>query len=158
MTRNEGPMLGKPDALVRHEIEPVCDYRAPRLSRRDPQGESAWWPELEMVESDHRLVARLALQGIAKHDLSVFVDDGGLVVEGERECEIEEKGDDECAAELTHAKFRRPIPLTDGVRPEDVKATLRAGVLELTLPFPATAAARQPRKVAITVGLDQTGA
>ena len=97
-----------------------------------------------MVKRDHCLVARLALRDMAKDDLSVFVDDGGLVVEGERA--IQEKRDDQGATETTYARFRRPIPLTDGVSPEDVKATFTDGVLELTVPAPATAAARQPRQ------------
>ena len=102
-----------------------------------------WWPELEIVRRDQRLVARLALRGIAKDDLSVFVDDGGLVVEGERKSE--------------HARFRRPIPLTDGVSPEDVSATFSAGFLELTVPAPSAATARPPRKVskrALAIGPD----
>jgi HSP20 family molecular chaperone IbpA len=102
-----------------------------------------WWPEVEIVERDHCLVARLALRDVAKDDLSVFVDDGGLVVEGD-------------VTNLTRAKFRRPIPFTDGVRPEEVKATFTGGVLELTVPVLPTATARPPRKVTIAIAPDQS--
>jgi HSP20 family protein len=120
--------------------------------------DATWWPKLEIVKRDRCLVARLALREMAKDDLSVFVDEGGLVVEGERQCEIEYKRGDQRAMAPGQAKFRRPIPLTDGVSPEDVKATFTAGVLELTVPAPSAAATRQPRKVSkrsITIGPEQ---
>ena len=120
MTRNEDPTLMKPEA--------------------------PWWPQLEIVERDHCLVARLALRDVAKDALSVFVDDGGLVVEGERKGEIE----------ATHAKFRRPIPFTDRVRPEDVEASFTGGVLQLTVPVLSSAIARPLRKVAIAMEPDQS--
>lgn len=120
MTRNEDPTLIKPEA--------------------------PWWPQLEIVERDRCLVARLALRDVAKDDLSVFVDGGGLVVEGERKREIE----------ATRARFRRPIPFTDGVRPEDVEASFTAGVLQLTVPLSSTVTARRARKTAIAIEPDQS--
>lgn len=119
------------------EFGASLDWRCQVTRNRDlslMKPDAAWWPELEIVKLDRCLVARLALRGIAKDNLSVFVDDGGLVVEGERNREIEAKRGDQGTSEPTGARFRRPIPLTDGVSPEDVKTTFTAGVLELTSP------------------------
>jgi HSP20 family protein len=151
MKCNEDLVPMKPDAVVRPELE----HRASRPSRRC-QGESTWWPELEIAERDRCLVARLALGGIAKNELSVFIDSGGLVVEGAPERGIEARTDDHCATGPTYAKFRRPIPMTDGLRPEDVTVTFTPGVLELRAPLRSTVPARQPRKGSITIRSDES--
>jgi HSP20 family molecular chaperone IbpA len=135
----------------RHNFGPVCDARAARISPREPLNEPVSWPELEMIKGEGSLVVRLTLRGMAKEDLSVFVDDGGLVVEGYRKHEIADGRATQQALGPRLAKFRRPIPLTDGVSPEHVMARFTDSVLELTFPFPATPAARLPRKERIVI-------
>jgi HSP20 family protein len=112
-------------------------------------GDFAWVPSLEVVEKDHRLKVRLDLPGVKKEEIAVNVTDEGLVIEGERKFEEEEKKNDWYRTERTYGKFVRTVPLPEGVKTTDIKATFVNGVLEVLVPLPAEAAATPSRKIEI---------
>lgn len=115
-------------------------------------GEFAWAPALEVVEKDHRLVARLDLPGVKKEEVSVSVTEEGLLIEGERKLEEEKKENDWYKTERIYGKFARLVPLPAGVNVTDIKATFENGVLEVVVPLPAEATAAPPRRVEIAGG------
>jgi HSP20 family protein len=78
----------------------------------------------------------------------VEVTDGHLAISGERKTEAEEKKEDFYRCEREYGSFYRAVPLPEGVKLEDVKATFSDGVLEVSLPLPAKAEAKV-RKVEI---------
>ena len=112
-------------------------------------GELPWIPTLEVAEKDHRIVARFDLPGVKKEEVTISFTEEGLVVEGERKHEEEEKKNDWYRTERTYGKFMRTIALPVGVNPADVKATFENGVLEIVVPLPAAAIAATPRKIEI---------
>jgi len=118
-------------------------FRAPALP--EPAG---WSPKIDVFVQDNRLVTRVDLPGMKKEDVSVEVTDGHLTLSGERKRETEEKRDDFYRIEREHGRFYRAIPLPEGVKLEDVKATFSDGVLEVSTPLPARAEAKV-RKVQI---------
>ena len=67
------------------------------------------------------------------------VTDRGLVIEGERTHETEDKDNDWFTTERTYGRFHRLVPLPDGIKKDEVKATFKDGVLEVTVPLPAPA-------------------
>ena len=75
-----------------------------------------------------------------KEDVSVEVADGCLALSGERKPEKEEKKDNFYRSEREYGSFYRAVPLPEGVKLEDVKATFADGVLEVSVPRP-----RSPR-------------
>jgi HSP20 family protein len=85
-----------------------------------------------VFEKNNRLVTRVDPPGMKKEDVSVEVTDGHLALSGERE----------------YGSFYRAIPLPEGVKLEDVKATFSDGVLEVSIPLPARPEAKV-RKVQI---------
>ena len=87
---------------------------------------ATWAPRVDVFERDNRLVAKVDLPGVKKEDVTVQVTDGHLVMSGERKQEKEEKKN-------------RAVPLPDGVKLEDVKATFADGVVEVSVPLPARA-------------------
>jgi len=62
------------------------------------------------------------------------VQDGNLVIHGERKEETEEKKEDYYYSERTYGVFARTLPLPTGVDADKVKATFKNGVLEVHLP------------------------
>jgi len=99
-----------------------------------------WAPKVDVVEKDNRLITRVDLPGVKKEDVSVEVTDGQLILSGERKSETEKKNDGNVyRAECQYGSFYRAVPLPEGVKPEDVKATFANGVLEVSLPLPAPA-------------------
>ena len=92
-----------------------------------------------MFERDNRLVAKVDLPGVKKEDVTVQVTDGHLVLSGERKQEKEEEKDNVYRTEREYGSFYRAVPLPEGVKLEDVKATFADGVLEVSVPLPARA-------------------
>jgi HSP20 family protein len=83
-----------------------------------------------------------------KEDVKVEVTDGRLAISGERKTEAEEKGEQFYRCERECGSFYRSVPLPEGAKIEDVKATFTDGVLEVSVPLPARPEAKI-RKVEI---------
>ena len=93
--------------------------------------------KIDVVERENRLVTRVDLPGMKKEDVSVEVTDGHLALSGERKRESEEKKDNFYRSEREYGSVYRVVPLPEGVKLEDVKATFSEGVLEVSVPLPA---------------------
>ena len=103
--------------------------------------EVAWNPKVDVFEKDNRLITRIDLPGLKREDIKVEVTDGHLAISGERKREEEEKGEQFYRCERAYGSFYRAVPLPEGVKLEDVKATFADGVLEVSVPLPAKAKA-----------------
>jgi HSP20 family protein len=95
-----------------------------------------WIPPIEMFERDDRLVIQAELPGLGVDDVSVEVADGLVTISGERREQREDDGGRFRRTERLYGRFSRSIALPEGVRAEDVQATFRDGMLELTMPLP----------------------
>jgi HSP20 family protein len=124
------------------------DWPVARLGK--PFTDVAWIPPVEAFERDRRLTVRVELPGMKKEEIEVTLAEGLLTIEGERKLESEEKKNEWYRNERTYGKFVRTVPLPEGVKVTDVKATFEGGVLEITVPLPAIEAAAAPKKVEIT--------
>jgi HSP20 family protein len=134
---------------------PFGGFRWPSLRTVAHPDVVNWAPEIDVFERDHRLVTKVDLPGLKKEEVKVEVTDGYLTISGERKAESEEKKDNVYRCERAYGSFYRAVPLPDGVKLEDVKATFADGVLEVSVPLPAKAEAK-PRAVKIEDG--KTGA
>jgi len=109
---------------------------------------SAWSPRIDVFEKNDRLVTRVDLPGVKKEDVSVEVTDSRLALSGVRKDESEEKKGNYYRAEREYGSFYRAVPLPDGVKADDVKATFANGVLEVSVPLPVQTQS-QARKIDI---------
>jgi HSP20 family protein len=98
---------------------------------------TAWTPGIDVFEKDNRLITRIDLPGMKKEDVKVEVTDGHLAISGERKSEVEEKKENFYRCEREYGSFYRAVPLPEGVKLDDVKATFADGVLEVSVPLPA---------------------
>ena len=76
------------------------------------------------------------------------VADGYFSISGERKSERVEEKDNVYKSERSCGSFYRAVPLPEGAKLEDIKATFTDGVLEVSVPLPAKAEAK-PRTVKI---------
>jgi HSP20 family protein len=147
-SRDPFTLLRKMTADLDRMFDNWPSFRWPSLSPAGLADAAAWSPKIDGFERDDRLVTRVDLPGMKKEDISVEVTDGHLALSGERKRETEEKKDTCYRTEREYGSFYRAVPLPQGVKLEDVKATFADGVLEVSTPLPAKPEAKV-RKVEI---------
>ena len=118
-------------------FEPAVSFRFPAFRTRPAAEAETWLPQIDVFEKDNRLVTKIDLPGLKKEDVKVEVTDGHLAISGERKSEAEEKKDNFYRCERQYGSFYRAVPLPEGVKLEDVKATFADGVLQVSVPLPA---------------------
>ncbi len=109
----------------------------------DRESMRAATPAIESYVDKDTLVVRADLPGIDPKDVEVSVVGNNLVIRGQRESKKEEKGRDYYHREISYGSFERSIPLPEGVKADQIKASYKNGVLELSAPLPKEAAARK---------------
>jgi len=110
------------------------------MLRTRPAEPNGWFPNIDVFEKDGRLVTRVDLPGMKREDVKVEATDGQLVISGERKTEAEEKDKDFYRCEREYGSFYRAVPLPEGVKLDDVKATFADGVLDVSVPMPKAVA------------------
>lgn len=89
-------------------------------------------PALNVLETDEAIVIELQVPGYQREQLAIDVDDEEVVIAGT----IQEAADNRLTLhrEFSPRSFERHIPLPVAVRRDRVKATVRDGILTVTLP------------------------
>jgi HSP20 family protein len=94
-----------------------------------------WIPAIEAFQRDGKLVVQADLPGLQADDVTVEIDDGILTLSGERCEEREVDQSDARRTERRYGRFTRSIALPEGARTDEVQASFRNGVLEITVPL-----------------------
>ena len=102
--------------------------------------EAIWAPRVEMLTKNGDLVVRAELPGIKKEDISIELTPEEIVLKGERKQEKEEHKEGFYRAERTYGSFYRALPLPEGASIDAAKASVKDGVLEVTMPVAKIAA------------------
>ena len=119
-------------------------------------GGAIFSPPMEVFEREGHLIVRADLPGLTKDDVHVEVTDEALTIEGERRSEHEERQGGVLHSERRYGRFRRQIPLPEGVNAEQVTASFKDGVLEVSMPAPQRQA--RGRRIEIQGESAQSGA
>lgn len=115
-----------------------------------PGSDMGWAPHVDVYEKDNTFVVKAELPGVNKDDIDVSLDQGDLVIRGQRTSEHEESGEHNYyRMERSYGSFYRRIPMPDGAQEDDISANFTDGVLEITAPLGKTETG-QKKKIAIT--------
>ena len=101
------------------------------------------------------LVVRAEMPGVdPDKDVEITLTDGYLRIHAERQEKEEHKDKNRYRSEFRYGSFSRSIPLPEGVKEEDIKASYKDGVLEVRTPLPEDTAAQTeaPKKLPISRG------
>ncbi|HET7138888.1 MAG TPA: Hsp20/alpha crystallin family protein, partial [Arthrobacter sp.] len=105
---------------------------------------------VEEFLDDKNLVVRAEMPGVdPDKDIEVTIDDGYLRIRAERQEKEEHKDKGRFRTEFRYGSFSRNIPLPDGAKEEDIRATYTNGVLEVRTPLPDEAEPAARRKLPI---------
>ena len=92
-------------------------------------------PALESFIENGKLIVRADLPGIDPKDVEITARGDQLTIRGKRERTREDKGIDFIYCEVSYGSFERTMKLPANVKPDEIKASYRNGVLELTVPM-----------------------
>ncbi len=106
----------------------------------------AWSPSADVYEKDGNLVVTAELPGVDRDDISVAVENGDLVIQGERRSDEEVDEDNYYRMERFSGSFYRRFALPEGVNEDDISAEYRDGVLQVRIPKPSDDEETPPRK------------
>lgn len=94
-------------------------------------------PAVDIVEADGELKITVELPGLKPEEVEAIVEGDTLLVRGEKSTSKEDVGKTWRLSERSYGAFSRSIPLPKGVDPAAMQASLRDGVLQITMPRPA---------------------
>ena len=97
-------------------------------------GSTAWRPPIDLIEEPARYVLRADLPGVSASDVEIQVEDGKLVLRGERRLDAAISRESYLRVERPQGRFTLQIKLPPSVQHNAIRATHRNGVIEVLLP------------------------
>lgn len=95
----------------------------------------AWMPPLEIAQRNNEFVVCAELAGVRREDVQVEVRNDRLTIEGDRRQEPPHEPREVRSTERAYGHFYREIALPPGADPAAANATMRDGLLEITVPL-----------------------
>lgn len=146
-----GPPARRPFETLRREVDRLFDdfggefWRSPfrrsltgdPMFRRELTAGNA--PAVDIFEKDNAYEVTADVPGFDDKSIEVHVLNGSLWIKGERKSEREEKQKGYYLSEREFGSFRRCFRLPDGIDTDKIAASLKKGVLTVTLPKTAEA-------------------
>lgn len=91
----------------------------------------------------------IELPGVSEEDVELSVENSLLVIRGEKKTEREEKGDNWYFSERQYGAFSRSFQLPEDADGAKAQATMKDGVLKVSIPRIARQARDKAQKIAI---------
>ncbi|KAK7677180.1 hypothetical protein QCA50_019889 [Cerrena zonata] len=106
-------------------------------------------PRMDIHEDEKQnvITATFELPGLKKEDVNIDVNNNLLNISGETKFSSEKDENGFVVRERKFGKFSRSVPLPQGVKSDDIKASLDNGILTVT--FPKTTPEQAPKKITI---------
>lgn len=109
---------------------------------------STWSPAVDIYETPETIIMKADLPGLSREDIEIQIRDNTLSLRGERRFAKDVQQENYLRIERASGAFQRNFTLPATVQQDQIRATFRDGVLELTLPKAEEA---KPKKIAIEV-------
>jgi len=108
-----------------------------------------WTPAVDIFETEgHDLVLKAELPGTSREDIDVTVENGTLVLKGQKKFDTEVKEEHYRRIERNYGQFYRSFTLPNTVDTSKVAADYNNGILTVKLPFREEA---KPRTINVDV-------
>jgi HSP20 family protein len=95
---------------------------------------SRFQPRIDVVDEGKVLRVTVELPGMERDDLTVSVEDGALVLRGEKKQDVHSDEDGCYRLERAYGAFTRTVPMPENADPDHALAKFDSGVLTLTVP------------------------
>jgi HSP20 family protein len=140
-------------ASLRDEVDNLFNLAFGRLTDNNGHVHGAqmlegWFPAVDVYEDKDNLQVKAELAGLNKEDIEISLQDGYLVLAGERKQQEKQDNGEVYRSERWVGRFHRTISLPCRVDAEKIKATYNEGILTVTLPKAEEA---KPKQIPISV-------
>ncbi len=102
--------------------------------RETHAGSREWLPAVDIREQEQGYLLVMDVPGLAAEDLDVDLHEGVLTVRGSRSDEEAKQGEHYVRVERRQGKFARQFRVPPSTRPEDLRASVKDGVLTIHVP------------------------
>ncbi|MHB0912916.1 MAG: Hsp20/alpha crystallin family protein [Armatimonadota bacterium] len=102
-------------------------------------------PAIDVYEKDNNIMVKAEVPGLKKEDLEITATEDGITIRGEFRKEEEAREEGYVRRERRFGKFYRTIPMPTMIKPDEVKASFKDGVLEVTAPKSEEQKAKEKR-------------
>ena len=134
----ENPEQSLRPSTMFEEMERWAEELFPRKWGRPLPIEGEFWrttaPQIDVVERDDEIEVCAAVSGFSKKDLDVSATDNTVTIRGSKKTESKEEEGDYFRREIHAEDFMRTVRLPALVDDTKAKATIKDGMLKLTLP------------------------
>ncbi|KAK4053445.1 hypothetical protein OIV83_001612 [Microbotryomycetes sp. JL201] len=103
---------------------------------------------MDWVNKGEKTIVTLELPGVAKDKVDVSLHDNVLTVSGSTSSQKEDKGEGYLVQERRYGSFSRSIAVPQGLKEEEIKASMADGIL--TLEMPSKPQESERKKIAIS--------
>lgn len=118
------------DEFFRGFQEPMGLWSTPFASLE----KSDFVPRVDVSENEKEIQLHAELPGMTEKDIQLTLDNGMLVVRGEKKQEEEQKDKNYHCIERRYGSFYRSVPITCEVETDKIEASFRNGVLSVVIP------------------------
>ena len=131
-------------AALQDRINKLFDDSFPHQeSKDDDLAFCDWRPLVDIYETDGGVVIRVDLPGVKKENVAVEIKETILTIKGERIEECNVAKENYLRKERCCGHFQRAFNIQYIVSPDQIKARIKEGVLEVEIPKPEEAAAKK---------------
>ncbi|TDL25109.1 HSP20-like chaperone [Rickenella mellea] len=97
-------------------------------------------PKMDVFEStkEQKVIAMIELPGMKKEDVILDIHNNRLIIHGKYPSHHEQEKEGYIVHERCEGKFTRVLPLSVGVKVDQIKASMENGVLQVTFPKPSS--------------------
>lgn len=122
----------EPTALWRGLQNDMDNILSLKANHNDKSRE--WMPSMDVIEEDQQFVFRADVPGIDPKDIQILIEEGTLILKGERADQREQEHKGYRRLERMYGSFQRSFRLPDSIDADNISASSRHGVLEVRVP------------------------
>jgi len=100
---------------------------------KGPEGFTDWNPATDIYETKDSYVFKIEIPGLKKEDIEIDLKENVLSIRGEKKEDSEIKKENYHRVESFCGTFSRSFTIPKDINPKKVEATLKEGILELTI-------------------------
>ena len=107
------------------------------------------YPKVNVYEYDDKVGIIAEIPGLDKKDLKIELEDGILIISGDKHGLFDDEGAKVIRKELKHSSFKRSFELGEQLNGDKIKASFKDGLLSIAIPKVEPA---KPKKLSVKIG------